>query len=214
MTDIELERTVDLWKTTVTTQQHFNSLQLQLRNFALTLFVAVLSVTGYAAKEHTVINILSQPFPVAPFICIVGFAILFGFYSMDWGYHRLLKGAQDACGVIEASLKSSLPTAVLSECITKASSSEKFLRVFSSSSTTRLHWFYRLLLLALVISGILGCFTTSPATAVKTATVIFPHCGIEIQGTQIIIGPDSRFKVKVQRDAVNGNIQTIEATPQ
>jgi hypothetical protein len=40
------KQTVELWKTTVGTQQHFNTLQLQLRNFALTLYLAVLAAAG------------------------------------------------------------------------------------------------------------------------------------------------------------------------
>jgi hypothetical protein len=46
-----LKQRIEIWKTIVDTQQHFNTLQVQLRNFSLTLLTAVFTVIGFAIKE-------------------------------------------------------------------------------------------------------------------------------------------------------------------
>lgn len=144
-----IKQRIELWKTTVGTQQHFNSLQLQLRNFALTLYLAVLTVIGYAIKEHL---------HMTAFACLAGIVIVGAFYYMDWGYHRLLKGAVAHGRQIEESLKGDLPEAELAKAISDASKAEKFLGFISSDSSRRLDCFYFLLAIALI------------------ATAIFAHC--------------------------------------
>ena len=47
-----LSSAVDAWKTTVSVQQHFNDLELRVRNFAITFMTAVLGLVGLALKEE------------------------------------------------------------------------------------------------------------------------------------------------------------------
>src|SRR5262249_1656100 len=100
---------LECWKTTVAVQQHFNTLQLQLRKFGLTLYLAVLATAGLAIKEHSQITIRGYTTSAAVLACMAGAILVLGFYYMDWGYHRLLKGAVDHGMTIEESLKERLP---------------------------------------------------------------------------------------------------------
>lgn len=49
--DPRLQLTLDTWKQTVQVQQHFNDLELRIRNFAITLLLASLGAAGIAMKE-------------------------------------------------------------------------------------------------------------------------------------------------------------------
>ena len=86
---------VDAWKTTVSVQQHFNDLELRIRNFAITFTTAVLGLAGLALKELS-----SSPLPVALlFIGALGWG---AFYFMDrFWYHRFLDAAGEQAGKIE-----------------------------------------------------------------------------------------------------------------
>lgn len=86
---------VDAWKTTVSVQQHFNDLELRIRNFAITFTTAVLGLAGLALKELS-----SSPLPVALlFIGALGWG---AFYFMDrFWYHRFLDAAGEHAGKIE-----------------------------------------------------------------------------------------------------------------
>jgi|SRR5271165_3550852 len=168
-----INQRIDIWKTTVETQQHFNGLQLQLRNLVLTLLLAVLSAAAYTIKEHMVINILGFTTSTAFVACLAGAFIVFAFYYMDWGYHQLLKGAVLQGVEIEYSIHDKLPEAGLALSISRASNAERFLGIFPSSSTKRLHCFYAFLFLALVGTAIFGHFATSSTPPpIKPATPI------------------------------------------
>lgn len=161
MNDDDLIRQrVELWKTTVETQQHFNTLQLQLRNFALTLFLAIVGVAGVAIKEHFRSGALAA--------LGAGVVLLVAFYQMDWGYHQLLKGAVSQGTEIEESLNPTLPQAGLAKAITAASSAKRLFGIFPTRSTWRLNCFYGLLAIALAGVGI-AAWTVVPAPADKPA---------------------------------------------
>jgi len=54
-----------MWKTTVVVQQHFNDLELRIRNFAVTLLVTVIGAAALALKEHYVIKLAGTDFPLS-----------------------------------------------------------------------------------------------------------------------------------------------------
>lgn len=144
---------IELWKTAVNTQQHFNTLQLQLRNYALTLYLAILTAVGYAIKESMIINIWGCSTSMALLVCIAGLVVVFAFYFSDWGYFQLLKGAVQQGIEIENSLdqKSQLPEAGLAKRIGEFSSKKRFLGFFPKGAATRLHWFYGFLIIGLIL---------------------------------------------------------------
>jgi hypothetical protein len=85
---------IEIWKTCQSVQMHFNGIELQIRNYAVTLLVAVIGAAAYALKEHLEVNLGGHKFSMAIAIFPAGILGWFAFYFMDrhW-YHRLLLGA-------------------------------------------------------------------------------------------------------------------------
>jgi hypothetical protein len=85
---------VSVWQTSLEVQQHFNDLELQIRNFAITLLVAVMGGTAFTLKEHYNIQLGDQPVSLAVVVLLAGILGWLAFYFMDrhW-YHRLLIGS-------------------------------------------------------------------------------------------------------------------------
>lgn len=97
---------VEIWKKIVDVQQHFNDLELRIRNFALVLTGAVLGLGGYAIKDGGMVYFLGREISVAS--VIVGFSLvpLMAFYLMDrFWYHRLLDGSVKAGAEVEGRLR-------------------------------------------------------------------------------------------------------------
>ncbi len=88
---------IEIWKKIVDVQQHFNDLELRLRNFALIVTGALLGLGGYAIKDGGTIDAFSLEVSVAGLVVFCAIIPLFAFYFMDrlW-YHRLLDGAVKA----------------------------------------------------------------------------------------------------------------------
>lgn len=55
--DDTLAYAVDVWKKVVDVQQHFNDIELRIRNFALTLFAAVVGAGGLALQNGTTVRL-------------------------------------------------------------------------------------------------------------------------------------------------------------
>jgi hypothetical protein len=95
---------VDAWKTTVSVQQHFNDLELRIRNFAITFVTAVLGLVGLALKDDP-----TSLLPVA--LLLIGLVGWFAFYLMDrWWYHRFLEAAGEHAGRLEKWLSDATQT--------------------------------------------------------------------------------------------------------
>ncbi|MEQ9565791.1 MAG: hypothetical protein RLN85_08275 [Pseudomonadales bacterium] len=97
---------LELWKKTVEVQQHFNDLELRIRNFALIVVGALLALGGYAVRETVTRSVLGFSLSAAGLIIWSSLIPLAAFYFMDrWWYHRLLKGAVAAGVPLEKELK-------------------------------------------------------------------------------------------------------------
>ena len=85
--DFGNELLIEVWKQTIQVQQHFNDIELRIRNYAITLLGAVFGVAAYAFKEHA-------PTGVIIGLLLGGLILSYAFYFMDrhW-YHRLLIGS-------------------------------------------------------------------------------------------------------------------------
>jgi len=106
---VELIRlAVEGWKKTVDVQQHFNDLELRIRNFAITFITAVLGFVGLALKDGN-----KSILPAGLFW--IGTLGWFGFYFMDrhW-YHRFLEAAVDHGRAVEGWLRTATGTEVFS----------------------------------------------------------------------------------------------------
>lgn len=131
--EAELERRkllLDVWKKTVDVQQHFNDLELKIRNFAVTLLVAVVAGVGLALKDSVTIHFANSDWPLAPWIVLAGMFAWAMFYIMDrlW-YHQFLYGAVKHGMQVEKELKSlginaNLTTAIGESSIVKVGKRE------------------------------------------------------------------------------------------
>lgn len=97
---------IEIWKKIVDVQQHFNDLELRIRNFALIVTGAFLGLGGYAIKDGGIINAFGSEVSMAGLIVVSAIFPLLAFYFMDrlW-YHRLLDGSVQAGIEAETALK-------------------------------------------------------------------------------------------------------------
>jgi FMN phosphatase YigB (HAD superfamily) len=120
--DVRISNIVEVWKKTIDVQQHFNDLELRIRNYALTVLVGVLSVAALTLKEHMEVTLWGHKMTVAVLLLSAGLVGWIAFYFMDrWWYHRLLYGAVNHGRHIEAVYQSIIPEISLTQSIGAAS---------------------------------------------------------------------------------------------
>jgi hypothetical protein len=150
---------VEIWKKIVDVQQHFNDLELRIRNFALAVSGAFLGLGGYAIKDGGVTHLFGLPVSVAGVIVFAAIFPLAAFYFMDrlW-YHRLLEGSVGAGIKAEATLKTLGFTCDLGSEIKDASPFNMwFFGKRRVRSKHKMDLFYLILLLSLLlVAGVLG----------------------------------------------------------
>ncbi len=113
---------IKAWEKTIEVQQHFNNIELQIRNYALTLFTAILAGIGYLLKEGINIEIGDYTFPSSAIGSFIGIVIMCAFYFMDkYWYHKLLKGSVAHAAKIEALYGEDFPELSLTTTIGKYS---------------------------------------------------------------------------------------------
>jgi hypothetical protein len=142
--------TLEMWKTAVTVQQHFNDLELRIRNFAVTLLVTVIGAAALALKEHYVIKMAGTDFPLAAGLLFVGIIGWLAFYFMDrFWYHRLLIASVLHAADIETRFADTSPELGLTKAIGRGSAWR--IGKFSIRSSERIDLFYALGLTVLVV---------------------------------------------------------------
>ena len=147
---------MEAWKMAVQVQQHFNQLELQIRNFAITLVAAVIGAAAFAIKESYVLLIGSTAVSAAVPVFLAGVVGLLAFYFMDrFWYHNLLIGSVKHALKIEKRYSTNTPELGLSTVIGK-SSPQTFWR-FEIHSSQKIDLFYAagLTLLIVLTGGIL-----------------------------------------------------------
>ena len=146
---------IRVWEKTVDVQQHFNNIELQIRNYALTLFTAILAGIGYLLKEKINIEIQGFLVPTSALASLIGIVIMGSFYFMDkYWYHKLLKGSVSHSMAIENILKGGHPGIVLASTI-KDNSPIKFLGVKIRSDGKFRFFYYPLILTFIILYAIL-----------------------------------------------------------
>lgn len=85
---------VEVWKKTVDVQQHFNDVELRIRNFAVTVFAATFGALAYALEKPSELILFGVSTPLTTGVIVVALTSWLAFYFMDrWWYHQLLLGA-------------------------------------------------------------------------------------------------------------------------
>jgi hypothetical protein len=113
-----IETTLKIWEKTIDVQQHFNDIEIQIRNYTLTLFTAIIAGIGYLLKEKINIIFHNYIIPASAIAALIGVVIMCTFYFMDkYWYHKLLKGAVAHAIKIEGKIKEDYPEIVLTSTI-------------------------------------------------------------------------------------------------
>jgi hypothetical protein len=154
---------IEIWKKIVDVQQHFNDLELRIRNFALIVTGAFLGLGGYAIKDGGMFDAFGIEVSLAGLIVVSAILPLLAFYFMDrlW-YHRLLDGSVKAGIEAETALKALGYKVDLGTQISKKS---PFILWFTKKpihSKSKMDLFYLMLVLALLIVGFCLGFGISP----------------------------------------------------
>jgi len=111
----EAELVVEIWKKTIDVQQHFNDLELRIRNFAFTVLGVILSASAVAFKEY-------ETAYLSWILVIVGLFLWLMFYMMDYyWYHRLLIGSVRHGAKIEEDWGKHIPALGLTKAISESS---------------------------------------------------------------------------------------------
>lgn len=166
----KIEAQVEVWKKIVDVQQHFNDLELRIRNFALIVTGAFLGLGGYAIKDGGFVGVGGENISSAALVVGASLLPLIAFYLMDrlW-YHRLLDGAVLAGISAENELKNH---GVVVDLGSKISQSSPFvLPIFKTKvhSRHKMDGFYGLLGVAIII------LTVTLAIGIKPAAILPPQ---------------------------------------
>jgi hypothetical protein len=147
----DLQTALEAWKKTIDVQQHFNELEFRIRNFAVTVFVAILGLAGIALQSHVFVTAFNLRTSLPSWILLVGLIGWIAFYFMDrFWYHPLLIGAVRHGESIEKKLMDDHPSIALTEAISKASPIPIFRWKIHSSQ--KIDLFYALVFVLLLIA--------------------------------------------------------------
>lgn len=154
---------IEIWKKIVDVQQHFNDLELRIRNFALIVTGALLGFGGYAIKDGGIISVFGVKMTVAGLVVLSAILPLFAFYFMDrlW-YHRLLEGSVQAGIEAETILKDLGYKVDLGKKISINSPFILWIIGCEIHSRTKMDIFYIMLVVALLGVGSFVAFAVHP----------------------------------------------------
>jgi hypothetical protein len=149
---------IEIWKKIVDVQQHFNDLELRIRNFALIVTGAFLGLGGYAIKDAGVVRLLGLEVSIAGLVVVSAIFPLTAFYFMDrlW-YHRLLNGSVYAGISAEKALVDMGYSVDLGSKVKEHSPFKLWFTKKMIRSATKMDLFYAILAGSLlIVAGFLG----------------------------------------------------------
>ncbi|WP_333573820.1 hypothetical protein [Sphingomonas sp.] len=140
---------IEIWKTIIDVQKHFNELEMRVRNVAVTVLAAFLAAAGFTMKENMHVALDGTRISLTSLVLAGGALCWLAFYGMDrFWYHRLLIGAVRQGMIAEDALADRYPAIRLTKAIGDASPIE--IGSFRVHSSRKIDIFY------LLIAGLLG----------------------------------------------------------
>ncbi|WP_322994036.1 HAD family hydrolase [Castellaniella sp.] len=164
----ELKNTIEIWKKTVDVQQHFNDLEMRIRNFAVTIVGVLVASVGFTYQNGLEATLFGVRYAAGLGLIVAASIVWIGFFLMDrYWYHVLLKGAVKHAGKIEAQLQGRLPSITLGQTISDESASVRICGI-KMNSDTRLRNFYilGLVMLAVVFGSLFFATSNRPSLPV------------------------------------------------
>lgn len=113
---------IEIWKTVVEVQQHFNEIEMKIRGIFVTMVLAIIAAQGFLAEKGLSFEFGRVEILYATFLPLLGIVATYLFYFMDkhW-YHRLLVGAVNHGISIEKAHAKEIPELALGASIGEAS---------------------------------------------------------------------------------------------
>ncbi len=106
----ERQSIIEIWKTIVGVQQHFNDIAMKIRGLFITIAVAVAAAQGFLLEKRLSVSIGPVTVLFATFLPLIGIVATYLFYFIDrYWYHKLLLGAVLQGGMIEEKYAQELP---------------------------------------------------------------------------------------------------------
>lgn len=158
---------IEIWKKIVDVQQHFNDLELRVRNYALIVTGAFLGLGGYAIKDGGTVYLFGIEMSLAGLVVFAAIFPLAAFYFMDrlW-YHRLLDGSVLAGIEAEKAIKDLGYKVDLGSKIKEISPFALWVTGTKIHSKTKMDIFYGMLFAGLlIVSAILAFAIKHPDAA-------------------------------------------------
>jgi hypothetical protein len=110
MTETERAAIIEIWKTIVEVQKHFNDIEMKIRSLFVTTVAAIGAAQGFLLEKSLSFPLGTTKILYANFLPLIGVVAAYLFYFMDrYWYHRLLMGAVIQGGFIEDKYKAELP---------------------------------------------------------------------------------------------------------
>lgn len=118
MQDERRKEIIEIWKTIVEVQQHFNDISMRIRGMFVTILLALFASIGFLFDEKLSLDFGTFRVQFATLIPLFGVFGAWLFYFIDrYWYHRLLKGSVDHAITIEKKYKDEMPELSLSDAI-------------------------------------------------------------------------------------------------
>ena len=188
----KLNSVIAVWEKTVDVQQHFNDIELKIRNFAITILIAAIGAAGFALELKLEFRIRGIKVPLASVLMFAGVLGIGLMWFMDrlW-YHRLLYGAVEHACSIEQRHIHQLPEIGLSQKIKDVSPVKIW--GWNLHSTGKLDLFYFIIVMILIGGAIVTFFCKSDSSQqspAKSSTITTVNqtvsesdpCSLQIRG--------------------------------
>jgi hypothetical protein len=113
--DERAKQVIDVWKTIVGVQMHFNDIGMRVRGLFVTILVALFASIGFLIDKQLSLQIWRVNIQFATIVPIFGIFGTMLFYLIDrYWFHRLLKGSVNHAIQIEKRYRAQLPELSLS----------------------------------------------------------------------------------------------------
>ncbi|PZU06709.1 hypothetical protein [Sphingomonas sp.] len=155
---------IEIWKTIIDVQKHFNELEMRVRNVAVTVLAAFLAAAGFTMKENMHVALGCAQISLTSLVLAGGTLCWLAFYGMDrFWYHRLLIGAVRQGMIAEDALAERYPAIRLTKAIGDASPIKiGRIRVHSSR---KIDIFYLLIAILLALAAVVSLLQPSRPVA-------------------------------------------------
>lgn len=165
------ENRIEIWKTIIDVQKHFNELEMRIRNVAVTVLAAFLAAAGFTMKENIHVMLWIGPVSLTSLVLLGAAVCWLAFYGMDrFWYHRLLVGSVKQGLVAEEALGDTYPEIRL----TKAIGDESPIRIgnWRVRSSRKIDIFYWLIAFLLLVGAAISLWQPTPTSKPAAASTL------------------------------------------